>query len=401
MAAHTDFLSHLDTTDPPNTECPVCVEGIEEHICVKIVNIEGCTHLIGLECLKALFEHMPDAERKCPLCRTQWVPEHIAPYVPQRLNDIHDRRREWDALHDPVLGHGHGGHRNCFCVDMQLGGPDRDAFMQLSNRRRDRDAERHATLVALLANDPGVGDPESMAYMLANVPPLTDADRDELMHFRETMSDIERYALNYIPNMTEAGREAFGAPPIGAFPLRPQIPQRGSSLHHTGSSRRPAASRHASNRPTGPTRPTGPSRSASTFRPAVTSPAHPTGHTRSGFLFRPAPPSRPAAPSRSTTSSLPAAPFNPHAPSRLTITALAGSSVTDRSGHPVIVPVGHTGVFRFDASGRFLGLDMQQNDCASHGHGAPHDGSDRRHGDGRHGGRDTRHGHGRRHSEHP
>jgi hypothetical protein len=172
MLAHTDFLSHSDTTDPPNTECPVCVEGIEEHICVKIVNIDGCTHLIGLECLKALFEHMPDAEKKCPLCRTQWIPEHIASYVPQQLNEIDDRRRDWDALHDPVLGHGHGhgGHRNYFGVDMHFSGPGRDAFLQLSNRRRDRDAERHATLVALLANDPGVDDTERMADMLANVP---------------------------------------------------------------------------------------------------------------------------------------------------------------------------------------------------------------------------------------
>jgi hypothetical protein len=284
MLAHTDFLSHSDTTDPPNTECPVCVEGIEEHICVKIVNIEGCTHLIGLECLKALFEHMPDAEKKCPLCRTQWIPEHIAPYVPQQLNDIGDRRREWDALHDPVLGHGHGGHRNYVGVDMQFGGPGRDAFMQLSNRRRDRDAERHATLVALLANDPGVDDTGRIADMLANAP---------------------------------------------------------------------------------------------------------SGRTRSSCVFRPTAPSRPAAP------------FNSRAPSRLTITALAGHTVTDRLGHTVTVPVDHTGVFRFDVSGRFSGLDMQQNDRASHGHGAPHRDRDRRHSAGHHGGRDTRHGHGRRRSEHP
>jgi hypothetical protein len=29
--------------------------------------------MISLECLKALFEHMPDAEKKCPLCWIQWA----------------------------------------------------------------------------------------------------------------------------------------------------------------------------------------------------------------------------------------------------------------------------------------------------------------------------------------
>jgi hypothetical protein len=41
--------------------------------CVKIINIDGCEHMISLECLKALFEHMPDAEKKCPLCWIQWA----------------------------------------------------------------------------------------------------------------------------------------------------------------------------------------------------------------------------------------------------------------------------------------------------------------------------------------
>jgi hypothetical protein len=75
LAEHTDFLSHNDTSDPPNSECPICLEGIEDHICVKITGIEGCNHLIGLSCLQELLKHNPDAEKTCPLCRKTWIAE--------------------------------------------------------------------------------------------------------------------------------------------------------------------------------------------------------------------------------------------------------------------------------------------------------------------------------------
>jgi hypothetical protein len=75
LAEHTDFLSHSDTSNPPNSECPICLEGIEDHICVKITGIEGCDHLIGLTCLQELLEHSPDAEKSCPLCRKTWIAE--------------------------------------------------------------------------------------------------------------------------------------------------------------------------------------------------------------------------------------------------------------------------------------------------------------------------------------
>ncbi|KAF1848049.1 uncharacterized protein K460DRAFT_353082 [Cucurbitaria berberidis CBS 394.84] len=75
MEQHTDFLSHGDTTDPPNTECPICLEGIEEHICVRITGIEGCHHMFGLECLQELLKHQPHKKKECPLCRNEWMPE--------------------------------------------------------------------------------------------------------------------------------------------------------------------------------------------------------------------------------------------------------------------------------------------------------------------------------------
>jgi hypothetical protein len=74
MSSHTDFLSHTDTSDPPNTECPICLEGITEHICIKITNVSGCKHMIGLQCLQEMLEHRPDDKKQCPLCRTVWIP---------------------------------------------------------------------------------------------------------------------------------------------------------------------------------------------------------------------------------------------------------------------------------------------------------------------------------------
>jgi hypothetical protein len=76
IATHTDFLSHADASDPPNTECPVCLDGIEEHICVKIISVRGCTHLIGLDCLEKMLDHRPDDKKECPMCRTVWMPEN-------------------------------------------------------------------------------------------------------------------------------------------------------------------------------------------------------------------------------------------------------------------------------------------------------------------------------------
>jgi hypothetical protein len=32
LSEHTDFLWHADTSDPPNTECPICYEGIEVRV---------------------------------------------------------------------------------------------------------------------------------------------------------------------------------------------------------------------------------------------------------------------------------------------------------------------------------------------------------------------------------
>lgn len=75
MEQHTDFLNHEDSTDPPNTDCPICLESIEEQVCVQIKQINGCSHVIGLSCLQEFLECDPDRKKECPLCRTEWIPE--------------------------------------------------------------------------------------------------------------------------------------------------------------------------------------------------------------------------------------------------------------------------------------------------------------------------------------
>lgn len=70
---HTDFLQHSDTTNPANTECPICFEDIENHVCVKIVGVPGCNHMIGLECLEAMLKQDPNGKKSCPLCRKEWI----------------------------------------------------------------------------------------------------------------------------------------------------------------------------------------------------------------------------------------------------------------------------------------------------------------------------------------
>ncbi|KAH7071351.1 hypothetical protein BKA63DRAFT_555295 [Paraphoma chrysanthemicola] len=74
LANHTAVL-HSDPSPPLNTECPICLEGIEAHNCMKIVNVPGCEHLFGLKCLERMLKNDPDGEKECPLCHTVWYGE--------------------------------------------------------------------------------------------------------------------------------------------------------------------------------------------------------------------------------------------------------------------------------------------------------------------------------------
>lgn len=87
MDKHIDFLQHSNNSLPANTECPICFEDVKSHVCVKIIGIEGCNHMIGLECLKEMLAQDPDNQKTCPMCRTEWVSD-----VNGGVSDAH----EWE-----------------------------------------------------------------------------------------------------------------------------------------------------------------------------------------------------------------------------------------------------------------------------------------------------------------
>ncbi|OAL00060.1 hypothetical protein IQ06DRAFT_154435 [Phaeosphaeriaceae sp. SRC1lsM3a] len=100
IASHTDFLSRDDANPPLKTECPVCLGGIEEHVCVKIICIPGCSHLIGLQCLETLLNDNPNCRKTCPFCRTEWLPALFDQYgnldAQTPSNNVRRRREESD-----------------------------------------------------------------------------------------------------------------------------------------------------------------------------------------------------------------------------------------------------------------------------------------------------------------
>jgi hypothetical protein len=63
-----------DLTNLTSDECPVCLDNYHDETCLRITEIEGCTHRIGEVCLGEMLSNRPSEEKKCPLCRTVWVP---------------------------------------------------------------------------------------------------------------------------------------------------------------------------------------------------------------------------------------------------------------------------------------------------------------------------------------
>ncbi|CAG5159458.1 uncharacterized protein ALTATR162_LOCUS5593 [Alternaria atra] len=61
---------------PPNAECPICLEPPSaSHLCVQIKGIEGCNHLLGRNCLKEMLLNRPDDQKRCPICRAEFLGE--------------------------------------------------------------------------------------------------------------------------------------------------------------------------------------------------------------------------------------------------------------------------------------------------------------------------------------
>lgn len=70
FAAHT--VPYLPTHF--TEECPICLETFTTEAAVQIVGIQDCNHVFGANCLTSLLNSALGTEKKCPLCRTVWIP---------------------------------------------------------------------------------------------------------------------------------------------------------------------------------------------------------------------------------------------------------------------------------------------------------------------------------------
>ncbi|KAL6707257.1 hypothetical protein ACN47E_004245 [Coniothyrium glycines] len=74
----TSFLASHTTLDdeavPLLDECPICLDNYSSEPRLRIANLPNCAHHVGASCLSTLLRTRPDEEKKCPLCRTVWIP---------------------------------------------------------------------------------------------------------------------------------------------------------------------------------------------------------------------------------------------------------------------------------------------------------------------------------------
>ena len=68
---HTEF----DFDGSSLEECPICLDAYAStsELRIRVSGVPGCAHIFGLNCLKHMLCSEPHLEKKCPLCRTQWL----------------------------------------------------------------------------------------------------------------------------------------------------------------------------------------------------------------------------------------------------------------------------------------------------------------------------------------
>ncbi|KAH6870351.1 hypothetical protein BKA58DRAFT_420912 [Alternaria rosae] len=77
-----DHTTH-DTTFSSHEECSICLDNYTTEKCLRITNIPHCNHYIGANCLDRMLRRNPHEEKKCPLCRTIWIPARALPFPPR------------------------------------------------------------------------------------------------------------------------------------------------------------------------------------------------------------------------------------------------------------------------------------------------------------------------------
>lgn len=76
--AALNFIKHhteIDLECSTLEECPICLEAYTSTAeqAIRIRGVPGCTHSLGLDCLKRMLCSNPQQEKRCPLCRTEWL----------------------------------------------------------------------------------------------------------------------------------------------------------------------------------------------------------------------------------------------------------------------------------------------------------------------------------------
>jgi hypothetical protein len=135
-------------------ECAICLEPYGNEPAVLISGVPGCTHILGLSCLNAILNANPTLDKKCPICRTVWIP------APRSLGARRLAVAEWAS----IMGR------------------------QRSANGRDRDGERTATLPSIQAPPPPVINLESDSE-----DGITEATFEQ---YRRDIADIRSRARN-------------------------------------------------------------------------------------------------------------------------------------------------------------------------------------------------------------
>ncbi|RAR11231.1 hypothetical protein DDE82_000704 [Stemphylium lycopersici] len=89
---------HTSPTAPHSdtNKCPICLDAYTTEPCLHITGTAGCNHHIGATCLQEMLKNQPHAEKKCPLCRTTWIP---APVFHPRGQSLGASRRMAEMFH--------------------------------------------------------------------------------------------------------------------------------------------------------------------------------------------------------------------------------------------------------------------------------------------------------------
>jgi len=91
ISKHTVYDNDLAPTD----ECPICLDSYTDEKCLRSIDIAGCSHHIGSNCLEGILRTSPREEKRCPLCRAVWIPVRTR-------NGTHDGPMQIYGLHMPL-----------------------------------------------------------------------------------------------------------------------------------------------------------------------------------------------------------------------------------------------------------------------------------------------------------